>query len=167
MSENDFATIQKTLLEHSTMAELNQFVISSRGKSIIGTEALAVCDGIVFYDRNNKWGMVGHAVDGYKITLLSEMLKSLPDDRDRVIEYAVISGYDNVANGNFNDANEMTNYLKSNCPRNIKLIPLQTDLLGIQVSSDYAYEFAFDVNSGISVSNWLFAKDGNKRHSPR
>ena len=167
MSQNDFEKIQKMLQEHSNMAELNQFVISSKGKSIIGTCALAVCDGIVFYDRNNKWGMVGHAVDGYKIALLSKMLESLPNDKDRVIEYAIISGYDNVVNGNFGDVNEMANYLRNNCPTNIKLVPLQTDSLGIQVSQDYAYEFAFDVNSGMSVSEWLFTKNDNKKHNSR
>lgn len=128
---------------------------------------ISVCDGIVFYDRNNKWVMVRRAVDGYKISLLSEMLESLPNDRDRVIEYAIIPGYDNAVNGNFGDANEMTHYLKNNWPPNIKLFPLQTDSLGIQVSEDYAYEFAFEVNSGMSVSEWLFNKSDNKKHDLR
>ena len=167
MNQKDLDKIQKILQEHSNMAELNQFVVSNKEKSIIGTSALAVCDGIVFYDRNNKWGMVGHAVDSYKIELLSEMLKSLPNDKEQVIEYAIIPGYDNVVNGNLGDVNKMDNYLKNNCPPNIKLFPLQTDSLGIQLSQNYAYEFAFDVDSGMSVSEWFFVKNDNKKHNLR
>lgn len=41
MSQSDLEKIQKTLQEHLNMAELNHFVMSSKGKSIIGTCALA------------------------------------------------------------------------------------------------------------------------------
>lgn len=140
--------------KHIATAEMNEFVVSDSDKSIIGTVGLAVCDGIFFYDRKNKWGMVGHAVGDTKISLLSEMLKSLPQEKEIVLEYSIITGYDNIRNGNYSDTNKMLEYLKNNCPQNIRLIPLQTDL-GIRVGSSYGNEFYFDVKSGKTASKIL------------
>lgn len=140
--------------KHIATAEMDEFVVSDSDKSIIGTVGLAVCDGIIFYDRKNKWGMVGHAVGDTKISLLSEMLKSLPQEKEIVLEYSIITGYDNIRNGNYNDTNKMLEYLKNNCPKNIRLVPFQTDL-GIRVGPSYGNEFYFNVKSGKTASQIL------------
>lgn len=147
-------SILNEIARHIATAEMNGFVISDSNKNIIGTVGLAVCDGIIFYDRKNKWGIVGHAVGDKKIALLSDMLKNLPSDKDIVIEYAIVTGYDNIRNGNYTDTNKMLEYLKNNCPENIKLIPFQTDL-GIRVGQSYGNEFYFDVKSGKTASQIL------------
>ncbi len=127
-SKNQFSINQQILsmldeiASHITTAEMNEFVISDSNKNIIGTIGLAVCDGIIFYDRKNKWGIVGHAAGDKKISLLTDMLKELPNDKELGIEYAIITGYDNIKNGNYTDTNIMLEYLKNNCPKNIKLI---------------------------------------------
>ncbi len=144
-------SILSEISRHVATAEMNKFVTSDGNKNIIGTVGLAVCDGIVFYDRKNRWGIVGHAVSDKKISLLSDMLKKLPCDKEVVIEYAIVTGYDNIRNGNYTDTNKMLEYLKNNCPENIKLIPFQTDL-GIKVGQSYGNEFYFDVKSGKTAS---------------
>lgn len=55
------------LEQHANIAEMGEIVISSKDKPIIGTTALDTCFGIVFYDRNNKSGIVGHAAPSSKI----------------------------------------------------------------------------------------------------
>lgn len=140
--------------QHISIAEMNQFVISDNERTVLGTVGLAVCDGIIIYDRNNKWGMVGHAAGDGKLSLLSEMINCLPTDKEITIEFAIVTGYDNVHNNNYTDTNEMIKYLKSNCPTNVTLIPLTTDL-GVRVGKGYGNEFLFDVKNGISVSKIL------------
>lgn len=138
------------LVEHIATAEMNEFVVSDSNKNIIGTVGLAVCDGILFYDRKNKWGMAGHAAGNNKMSLLKDMMKELPSDKEVVIEYAIVNGYDNIKNGNCTDTNMMMDYLLNNCPKNIKLVPLQTDL-GVRVGKCYDNNFYFDVVSGKGI----------------
>lgn len=124
-------------------------------KNIIGTTALDTCYGIVFYDRNNKFGIVGHGTPDRKINTLGEMLNMLGED-EKTIEYAIVLGYRNVERKDFSGEEEIINYLENYCPPNIKLVPLQSDL-GIKVCSNcLAYEFAFDVNTSKIVTNGLF-----------
>lgn len=147
--------IKYELEKHASIAHMSQIVVSTSEKSIIGTTALCTCYGIVFYDRNNKFGMVGHAAPSKKRETLKEMIKMLGDE-PRTIEYEIVVGYRNVECNDYTGVEELTHCLKVNCSKNIKLVPFQSDL-GIQVCSNVdAYEFAFDVNTATPVGKYLF-----------
>ncbi len=143
------------LEQHASIANMGEIVVSSTEKPIIGTTALDTCFGIVFYDRKNKKGIVGHAYDSGKIAIMNDMIGHLEKNDDQVIEYAIVSGYRNVERKDYSGETELLNYLQENCPKNIKLIPFNG--LNIKVCSNVlAYEFAFEVNAGTDVSNYLF-----------
>ena len=143
------------LKKRSSIASMDQIVTSSSDKNIIGTTALDTCFGIVFYDRINKWGMVGHGSPSGKIQLLGEMLHKL-GNKPRIIEYQIVPGYRNIEKRGYDTGMDLHEYLHDFCPKNIILTPLKTDL-GVKVCSNVlAYEFAFDVNTGKTVSHKLF-----------
>ncbi len=143
------------LKQHASIANMGEIVVSSTKKPIIGTTALDTCFGIVFYDRKNKNGIVGHTYESGKIAIMHDMIERLEKGDNRVIEYAIVSGYRNVEKKDYSGETELLNYLQTHCPKNIKLIPF--DGLNIQVCSNVlAYEFAFEVNTGANVGNYLF-----------
>ena len=49
----EILSILNEIARHVATAEMNEFVISDSNKNIIGTVGLAVCDGIIFYDRKS------------------------------------------------------------------------------------------------------------------
>ncbi len=132
------------LEQHASIAHMGEIVVSSNEKPIIGTTALDTCFGIVFYDRKNKKGIVGHAYDSGKIAIMNDMIGLLEKNDDQVIEYAIVSGYRNVERKDYSGEEELLKYLQMRCPKNIKLIPFNG--LNIRVCSNVlAYEFAFIV----------------------
>lgn len=154
------------LEEHANIAHMGEIVVSSAEKPIIGTTALDTCIGIVFYDRKNKKGIVGHAYDSGKIKMMHDMIELLDKDNHQVIEYAIVSGYRNVERKNFTGEIELLDYLEKHCPKNIELKPFQS--LNIQVCSNVlAYEFAFEVSKGENVGNYLFYEGRNSRNKYR
>lgn len=164
MNEEERAIkIKSRLSELASIAHIGEIVQSNSEKSIIGTIALDTCYGIVFYDRKNKRGYVGHATPSSKIKTLQEMLNLLEKAKTVRIEYAIIPGYRNEERKDYRGFAELINYLESHCPENITLIPFQSDL-GIQVDERTStYEFAFEVNSGLPVSQYLFYESPLKR----
>lgn len=147
---------QQKLEKNANIAHMGKVVQSSKTKNIIGTMALDTCFGIVFYDRKNKSGIVGHAAPSSKIATLQEMIDLLNKDERLIIEYAVVPGYRNVERKDLSGVNELVDYLHSHCPSNVVLVPIQWDL-GVQVHEQtFSYEFAFDVNSCLPVSPYLF-----------
>ena len=155
--------IRHLLEKHAVIAGMGEIVTSSADKRIIGTTALDTCYGIVFYDRYNKFGMVGHGTSSMKIRVLISMIEML-GDKQRIIEYAIVPGYRNVERGDYSGYEEILNYLYEHCPSNIKLIPFQGDL-GVKVCPKVlAYEFAFDVNTSQTVSYYLFYNGQSDRY---
>lgn len=153
--EDEAYKIKSILEQHASIAYMGEIVVSSKDKPIIGTTALDTCFGIVLYDRKNKKGIVGHAYSSGKIAIIHSMIELLDKNEQQVIEYAIVSGYRNIERKDFSGSIEIQNYLKMNCPQNIKLVPFQN--LDVQVCSNLlAYEFAFDVNTGQNVTSYLF-----------
>lgn len=153
------------LKQYASVAAMGEIVVSSSKKPIIGTTALDTCTGIVFYDRENKKGIVGHATFSSKIITLDNMIALLEKDSQQIIEFAIVSGYRNLEMKDHSVEESLVNYLKENCPKNIKLIPFNG--FNVRVCSNVlAYEFAFDVNTGVDVSDYLFydGKEYLKRH---
>lgn len=81
-------------------------------------------------------------------------------DTLRLIEYRVVEGYRNVEKDDHRGYEEIISYLKVGCPKNIKLIPLQSDL-DVQISPQLSYQFAFEVGTATPVSRQLFY-EGNQ-----
>lgn len=145
--------MRERLKKHAQLASMGSFVTSSDDKNIIGTMALDTCYGIVFYDRYNKFGMVGHGSPTTKFITLISMLKALGNE-ERTIEYVIVPGYRVIERGEYTEIMQFSNYLKEHCPSNIKLIPFKSDL-DLRVK-DWCYEFSFDVKTSKSVSADLF-----------
>ena len=144
------------LKKYSLIASMNQIVVSSIDKPIIGTTALDTCYGIVFYDRKNKKGAVGHAPPSNKISILRQMIRIFDTNEVLEIEYGIVPGIRNEERKDYSAEEELFSYLMNNKPKNISFIPFKSDL-GVEICPNvYAYEFAFDVNSGKSVSDLLF-----------
>lgn len=151
-------TVHQDLSSYASIAHMGQIVSSSDEKPIIGTTALDTCYGILFYDRANKWGLVGHAAPSSKIITLAEMITML-GKKPRIIECAIVSGYRNVERRDTKGETELREYLQNNCPPNIIFVPYQ-DFLNTKVCSNvYAYEFAFNVKTGKSVTYDLFGNE--------
>ena len=99
---NDFLTpvadekaqVLKGLLPRTQLARAGEIVVSSKKQSVIGTTALDTCWGIIFYDRKNKMGMVGHGLPSSKQATLLKMINML-GSTPRIIEYRIIPGYRN------------------------------------------------------------------------
>lgn len=155
------------LMDKTSMAGLNEIVVSNEEESIIGTLGLATCFGIVLYNRKNKWGMVGHATPDKKIEVLEKMIKLLPKDKKLIIEYKIVPGYDNVENKDESGLDELELYLYLNAADNIELIPFKTDLKVGFHERTKSYEFAFDVVSGLAVGDILFHEENEKDNEVR
>lgn len=163
---------QEELLTYSSIASMNQFVISSVDKPIVGTTALATCYGIVFYDRRLKKAYVGHASPTNYKTLLYQMISVL-DPISKIIEYKIIPGWDNCNLG-FGSASRYQNifddrnpyYYMKKCLQNnsnFQFIPLSFSI-DIQTNYNYIdpfYEFAFDANTCESVTKCLFYENAD------
>lgn len=157
--ENSFR-LKYFFKQHASIAHMGEIVVSSKEKPIVGTTALDTCFGIVFYDRRNKKGIVGHAAPSDRNSIISSMIELLDKNNPQIIEYAIVSGFRNVERKDYSGDTELLIYLKEHCPKNVKLIPFND--LCVQVCSNVlAYEFAFEVNAGASVANYLFY-DGNE-----
>ena len=139
----------------ASIANMGEIVTSTKEKPIVGTNALATCNGIIFYDRQNKKAWVGHGPASSSIATLHKMIEYLKDVAG-IIEYGIIPGWDNVNRRDLKTTNLMIEYLHNNCPKQIKLMPL----LNLHIKKDNginpSYEFAFDAETGKSVTDELF-----------
>ena len=151
-------TVHQDLRKYASIALMGQIVSSTDEKPIIGTTALDTCYGILFYDRANKWGLVGHAAPSSKIVTLSEMITKL-GKKPRIIECAIVSGYRNVERSDTRGEEELREYLHNYCPPNILFVPYQGSLNTKVCSNVYAYEFALNVKTGKSVTHDLFGNE--------
>lgn len=160
--------IKNSLLEKASLASMGSVVESSEDKPIIGTQALDTCYGILFYDRLNKKGLVGHGAPSTKVATLSKMIRMLDDGSNRVIEYMIIPGFRNVDRHDTSGIEELLIALKKYCPSNIKFVPFKVRIdTGIRFhKGTLTYEFAFDTRNGKFVSEDLFfdEKEVNPRY---
>lgn len=148
--------IKYSMLEKSRFASMGQVVVSSNDKPIIGTQALDTCYGILFYDRNKKEGICGHAVPSNLTTVLIEMINLLGNE-ERTIEYMILPGYRNVDRKDYSGLHELSNYLLLNLPKNIHLTSMKYDNFYVKLHmKTLSYEFAFDTSKGEFVTNYVF-----------
>ena len=169
---NDFyQTMDETiqLTAHSSIACMNQVVVSTAKKPIIGTQALDTCFGILLYDRKNKFGICGHASPNNIIGIVVEMLKQIPVNTESTFEYAIVPGYRAMEQKNFKEVNEIQDILNHYMSINPKIsfTSLKTTLTPKMPNGLLCYDFAFDTFSGKDVTDILFRNfidEENRRH---
>lgn len=149
--------IKYALLEKTSFAGLGCVVESSEKTPIIGTVALDTCYGILFYDRENKYGLVGHGLPSGKLRTLHKMINKINEGTEKVIEYIIVPGFRNVDRRDMSGLDELLDELEKLCPSNIKFVPLQTSKSDIKLDNrTLSYEFAFDTEIGEFVSSSIF-----------
>lgn len=150
--------IKETLLKESSLAEMGCVVESSLERPIIGTQALDTCYGILFYDRKNKKGIVGHGTPSSKVATLYEMIQRIDDGTDKVVEYLIVPGFRNVDYHDVSGVDELLIGLHKYRPSNIRFVPFQIKIESFAKlhKPTLTYEFAFDTRNGKFVSEELF-----------
>lgn len=144
------------LKKKSTIAHMGEIVFSTPDKPIVGTVALATCNGIIFYDKKNKKAWVGHGPASSSIYTLITMFEIIKREVTGELEYSIIPGWDNIHDHNFKEVDEMIAFLRSNCPKSIRLIPITNLYIRQDNRANPSYEFAFNAETGESVTNDLF-----------
>ena len=157
------------LIAHSNIANMDQVVVSTADKPIIGTQALDTCFGILLYDRKNKFGICGHADPKNIFGIVVEMLKQIPSTKEGDIEYTIIPGYRAVEQNNIKGIEEIQDILRNYVIINpkIKFISLNSPLEPKISNKLLCYDFAFDTKFGKDVTNIVFrnyTEEQNRRH---
>ena len=127
---------------------MGEYVISTEEKTIIGTSALDTCYGMVLYDRERKFGIVGHGYESNAIPLLEEIIDIFPKYPNQVVKYAIIPGYRTEERKDRKTTDKLLAIMEK--VPNAK--QFKSDL-GVQVGKHLYYEFAFDVRIGHSMSS--------------
>ena len=148
---------------------MDQVVVSTSDKPIIGTQALDTCFGILFYDRKNKFGICGHADPKNIFGIVVEMLKQIPSTTEGNVEYAIISGYRAIEQNNFKGVEEIQDILRNYMSINPKIhfTSLKTLLNPSMPNGLLCYDFAFDTISGKDITSIVFknyAEEQRKHH---
>ncbi len=156
------------LIARSSIADMDQVVVSTVDKPIIGTQALDTCFGILFYDRKNKFGICGHADPYNTFGIIVEMLKQIPESTEGIIEYTIVPGYRAMKQKNFEREDEIQDILRNYMSINPKIhfTSLKTPLNPSMPNGLLCYEFAFDTISGRDVTSIVFKNyaEEQRRH---
>lgn len=157
------------LIARSSIADMNQIVVSTPDKPIIGTRALDTCFGILFYDRKNKFGICGHADPYNTFGIIVEMLKQIPESTEGIIEYTIVPGYRAMKQQNFEREDEIDSILRTYISINPKIhfTSLVSNLNPSMPEGLFCYDFAFDTSSGKDVTDLVFrnlTEEQNKIH---
>ena len=156
------------LITHSNIAGMDQVVVSTSDKPIIGTQALDTCFGILLYDRKNKFGICGHADPYNTFGIIVEMLKQIPESTEGIIEYTIVPGYRAMKQKKFEREDEIQDILRNYMSINHKIhfTSLKTPLNPSMPNGLLCYDFAFDTISGKDVTSIVFKNyaEEQRRH---
>lgn len=156
------------LIARSSIADMDQVVVSTPDKPIIGTMALDTCFGILFYDRKNKFGIYGHADPYNTFGIIVEMLKQIPESTEGIIEYTIVPGYRAMKQKKFEREDEIQDILRNYMSINPKIhfTSLKTPLNPSMPNGLLCYDFAFDTISGKDVTSIVFKNyaEEQRRH---
>lgn len=156
------------LIARSSIADMDQVVVSTPDKPIIGTMALDTCFGILFYDRKNKFGICGHADPYNTFGIIVEMLKQIPESTEGIIEYTIVPGYRAMKQKKFEREDEIQDILRNYMSINPKIhfTSLKTPLNPSMPNGLLCYNFAFDTISGKDVTSIVFKNyaEEQRRH---
>ena len=153
------------LKNHATMAHMNQVVVSTPENYIVGTEALATCTGILFYNKALKKGICGHAGPNSGMQITMEMLKHIDPNEDPNWEYTIVSGYDAAKKSSDKDYEDIkkTLALVQKVYPHIKFKPISQSIRPHLDSKLFCYNFAFDVLHELDVSYQMFDKEAEAK----
>lgn len=115
---------------------------------IIGTRGLATCYGVLFYDKENKYAIVGHVTSNWQDVLM-QML-NLIQNNSKTIEYYIFPGYDRTYD--LKVKNEIIHFINQiNKLNQIKFIYIDYDTATLDEETK-SYEFLFDPKEGSFVN---------------
>jgi len=162
--------IKCSMLEQASMAGMTCVVESSEERPIIGTQALDTCYGILFYDRQARYGVVGHGAPSSKVGTLYEMLRLIDDGTDKVVEFMIVPGFRNVDYKDLSGQQELLEeMMKYSRDSKVKFVPLKGDIQIKLHEPTLSYEFAFDTRNCKFVSDTIFFDETevNPRYMPK
>jgi len=150
MNEKEFLT------KKFIMVDMDDAMISTDEKYIIGTQALATCTGVLLYSESTKKAIVAHVSSDYMKTIDKIFRLILENKLHREkLKYKIICGTDRTAHDYYGVINALEEYFKD-------YIPFGDDvsvLVGLDENT-FSNQFAFDALSGKFVTNnVLFGTD--------
>lgn len=138
---------------------MNEAGITTEEKSIIGTQALATCFGILLYERKKKIALVAHVSTNFLPTVMN-LFQLIDLSSDNTFEYLIIPGYYSSKEDHY-DIRRQLFQIFNNCEiLKTKFIPFieHKKLLDI-VKLDQetlSYEFAFDSKTGKFINDEVY-----------
>lgn len=141
------------------MAEMGCVVESNVERPIIATQALDTCYGILFYDRRNRYGVLGHAAPSSKDSTVYEMLKRIDDGTPRLVEYFVVPGFRNIDRKDLSGFEQIVAMIRAYKSDKIRLVPFNEETNVQLHKGTLSYEFGFDTSTGEFVTRDLFFEE--------
>ena len=136
------------------MVNMDDAMISTDEKPIIGTEALATCTGVLIYCEELKKAIVAHISSDYNKTI-DRIFKLIIDNKlyRFPLKYKIILGADKGKAANYHG---IIAYLE----KHFKEFPMieYRDLYQNDIMTDknFSNQFAFDASKGIFVTDRVF-----------
>ena len=141
------------------LADMNDAVISTNEKPIVGTQALAYCVGLLLYNEKEKKAIVAHITTDI-VLALEKTFQLIVENQlhNSTIKYLIIDGFDT---NNFKTRKAIQEVLNDIPDLFIPFSKEEISKNAIQKNKEFdAMEFAFDSRTGKFVtSNVLFGSD--------
>lgn len=148
---------KELLTKKFIMVDMNDAMISTDDKYIIGTQALATCTGILIYSESDKKAIVAH-VTSNPLETINKIFNLIIKNKlyRNKLKYKIIPGTDREAHDYYNVINLLEEHFKDHIPFNDEEV-----FTGIELDENTnSYQFAFDALNGKFVSDKvLFGTD--------
>lgn len=138
------------------MASMNEAVISTEDKPIVGTQALATCFGLLLYDENNKTALVAHLSTDWQSTLM-KLLALIDYEKENNFQYLIVPGFYSRENDPYGIKRRLNAFFREFKTKNANFEPFDiTKIPDNFVNYDdktTSGEFAFDSQTGEFVTD--------------
>lgn len=138
------------------LADMNDIVVSSKESPIIGTNNLAHCYGILFYNPLTHEAILGHASVLHYQEILNKMLSLIPlSAKEECIEYLIVPGNYNIIDNNLEIYEKIKIYLDKYDDHQKYFIAMDVkyeDVITIDQDT-LSSEFVFDSSTGTFIKD--------------
>lgn len=141
---------KKELTKKFIMVDMNDAMISTNDRYIIGTDALATCTGVLIYSENTKRAIVAHISSDY-MKAIDKIFNLIIKNKlyNEKLKYAIIRGTDIEAHDYYGIINILLEHFKDYIPFNDNIV-----LNGVGLDEKtFSNQFAFDALNGEFVTN--------------
>ena len=148
----DLMTEQDLLTPKFINVKMDKVEISNEKKTIIGTQSLATCVGILIYSEKNKRAIVAHVADKVD-DILTQIIKIIEENNlsDSKLKYKIISGY---YYNHYGIKEYLENFFQSLPTLFIPFDEKEISDNNIRIGEEgESHEFAFDASTGNFVTN--------------